>query len=112
MGHGDEGKASVSSKISITPIIGVAVGSALGGSLLSGAPVTAVLQSMQGSLGVVIGYLGGQLAQTAPALANYSYLPWVGAAVVPLVTGGVADKSLIGLLAGGAIGAVVAKNYI
>ncbi len=112
MGHPDAGKAPPSSKLAIAPLIGVVIGSALGGSLLSGSPVMAVLQSMQGSVGVGIGYAGGQLAETAPALANYSFLPWIGAAVVPLVTGGVADRSLVGLLAGGAIGAVIAKNYL
>lgn len=99
-------------------IAGVFLGSALGGSFAVGEPVMAVATSLQGSVGVTLGYAVGQYVQpllegkddskTASTLAPY--LPWIGAAVVPLVAGGVVDRGLIGLLIGAKIGTIFAPQ--
>lgn len=99
-------------------IVGVFVGSALGGSFAAGEPVTVVATALQGSIGVTLGYAVGQYVQ--PLLEGKDdskmessivpYLPWIGAAIVPLVTGGVVDRGLIGLLVGAKIGTILAPQ--
>lgn len=97
----------------------IAIGSALGGSFATGEPVTAVLTSLQGTAGVVIGFSIGQFV--APMLrdtrdetdkekyqghvggALSPYAGWFGAALVPIIAGGAIDRGLIGLLIGGKI---------
>jgi hypothetical protein len=90
---------------------GVFAGSALGGSLASGAPVVDVMQSMQGAIGVTIGYMAGTVVYDSGGTA-LTYAPWIGAALVPLVAGGVVDRALLGLVVGGFVGAAVQNSIM
>lgn len=107
-------------KRGLMTLAALAGGSALGGSFATGEPVKDVLMSLQGSSGVVLGYVAGAVAM--PALYNFKlgkdgrpedstpgwvyYLPWIGAVAVPLITGGTFDRGLVGLLAGAKIATV------
>lgn len=84
---------------------GLILGSALGASFAAGVPFMDVVQSMQGSAGMAVGYLAGQLAAGTD---EKSYYPLIGGIGVPLVLGGAIDNGFIGLAAGGAAGIYLA----
>lgn len=87
---------------------GVFLGSALGGSLASGVPVLDIMQSMQGSIGVTIGYMAGTVVNDSQG----SYTSLIGAAVVPLLAGGVVDRALLGLVVGGIVGVQISNSLM
>ncbi len=95
MGHGEEKKTDV------MMVVGAVVGSALGGSLLSGAPFTDVAMSLQGSLGFLLGHVAGMMVAQDNAK---SWAPMAGAIAVPLIAGGVVDRGLLGVVGGGMVG--------
>lgn len=111
---------SFMTKRGLMTLVALAGGSALGGSFATGEPVRTVLTSLQGSGGVMLGYVAGTMAMSA--LYNFKlgkdgrpedstpgwvyYLPWIGAVAVPLITGGTFDRGLVGLLAGAKIATV------
>lgn len=96
---------------SLTDAPGVFLGSALAGSLASGAPVVDVMQSFQGSVGATVGYLAGTLVWQSNGDLPAA-LPFITAAAVPLIAGGVVDRGLLGLVVGAFVGAVIQRQIL
>lgn len=82
-------------------IAGAMIGSALGGGMLSGAPLMSVATSLQGSLGFTMGHVAGMLVAQDD---TKSWFPLIASAAIPLVAGGVIDRGYIGVVGGGLVG--------
>lgn len=90
-------------------IVGAGLGSALGGSLGSGAPVIDVARSWQGTIGFVTGYTVGSVVSNSNP--DWAYAPIIAGAALPLILGGVVDRGLAGVVIGGLLGAVIGSNF-
>ena len=102
---GDETKKpDIILDLPIKRILVATVGATLGGSFSVGARVIDVATSLQGGLGILIGYTAGDILRQTGLVSDSDYVPLAGALAVTLLAGGVVDRATFGLIGGAYIG--------